>query len=181
MAAELEPRKLTDSQRSRFLDLITADPRMSTREALYQAGIRHTVGGPDTRVTRAQATAIIRADNDLWRDYEIARGRDLDAVEGRVFSIALDKDNAKSLDAAKFLLERLDPRFANGQKLEVTGGNGGPVRVEVEGERVTSIRDVIALAATLGVRGVAGGLSAAASRPALPAAPPVLPDPLDSQ
>lgn len=73
--------ELTDQQRTKFLELITGNPTMSTREALYQAGVRNAIGSPDRRVSRAQAAQIVHADRDLHRDYETARGRDADATE----------------------------------------------------------------------------------------------------
>ena len=65
-------------------------------------------------------------------------------------------------------LKRWQPAFG-GQRVEVTGADGGPVEMSVEGRAVVGLADVVRLAEELGV-GVGVGVDAADSRGELPAA-----------
>lgn len=132
---ELERTRLTDEQRDLFLKEV--GDGVGTREALRRAGI--TGGSTALTVRRSEARRIINADEDLRHDYEIARGRDLDKVEGVAFTIATDVKHPRALDAAKFLLERRHPDYAAKSAVDVThSGEVANTDVAAAIERFTS-------------------------------------------
>jgi hypothetical protein len=159
---DFKPPELTTEQRRLFLDTIRADKKLGSREAFRRAGVTR---GP-LMLTKKQAKATLDANEGLGDDYEIARGRDLEAVEDGAWEIAKDPENPKQLDAIKFVLENNHDGYRRHARIEVTGADGGPVEL-VHEQRLT-LAHVAALAAQLG-----NGSSASAGGE-LPAARPLL-------
>lgn len=168
---------ITEEQRDAFLELVAANPSAPHVRTLRELGVEGSRGQIHDAIDRQLRADIERVRNTVIRR-EIMR-RALEGVEEDVWH------NGEVVGSKRVFSDRLLefagrtylPEARN--QLEVTGADGGPLRVEVEGGRVTSISDVIELASQFGVAGARGGLGAAAARRALPPAPPVLPDPPD--
>lgn len=166
---------LTDEQRAEFLAVLAAHPGVSHVKTLREIGVVGTAGqirhaireqlADDVAATRGDTIrrevlhrAIVGELEDVWHNGE------------KVGTRVVKSDRLLETAARMWLPEAR-------QQLELTGGGGGPLRVEVDGGRVTGIRDVLELAANILGPGVLEGLGAGAARPALPAVEGVLPDP----
>lgn len=145
----LTVKPLTTMQRTTFLSLMGDEPNRSTREALRLAG--YTAAAASLAVTKADVRALFAADPDLYADMRRAQKRNLEPIEGRVYAIALDERNARSLDAAKFLLERRHPDYIQQAKVEHehTGEVNTP-DVAAALERFTALADAAIRAAARG-------------------------------
>lgn len=181
-AAQIE---ITDKQRSRFLELLHADPQTGTVKALREAGVEGS---------RGQIRRLLNEDPDLAAEAREARGygdntirqeitrRAIEGVEEEVFGSLGSNAGTGVVGRRRVYSDRLLGMMAKAylpeyrEKVEVTGTGGQPIPVEVAGGRVTGISDVFELARAVGV-GLGEGLRTGAAREPLSAAQPVLPDP----
>lgn len=194
MIAAAGPRDLDPETRAELLAYITEHPSCSVREACEHVRIR-----------RADVRELKRTDGDFAEDYEEARGYGHDRIRGAIVERAIDgvevpivSDKGEIVgyrtEYSDRLLEFLARMNLPEAKellrarigVQIGGPNDGPIPVEVNGGRVTSLGDVIALARELGVGlgagladGARGTVDAGPPRGALPPAADVLPDPPD--
>lgn len=162
-----------------FLEMLAASPGIGHVAALRELGVDGTRGQIRDAIDRQLRADIDRVRNDVIRTELYRRG--IDGVDEPVYWQGEQVDTRRVYsDRCLIALAQMKLPEARNQ-LEITGAEGGPVRVEVEGDRVSTVSGVLALAAQLGVAGARAGLVGEASRRALPAAQDVLPDPDDDQ
>lgn len=164
-----------------FLELLAAEPGLGHVAALRELGVPGTRRQIKDAIERQLKADIDAVRNDVIRTALYRRGIDGVPVDvwhnGLVVGQKLEYSDRCLVALAQMKL----PEARNQLDVNLGGPDGGPVRVEVEGGRVSTLSGVIALAAQLGAAGSHSGLELAAARGALPAARPVLPDPSDDQ
>lgn len=114
---------VTAKQREKFLSLLRADKSCGIARALHNAGVAGTTG---------QLRAYFDADTDLQEDARLARGWNINRVEGVAWEVALDK-NHQSWDRANArVLKAYHPAYRDSARIEHTGKDGTPMEVTVE-------------------------------------------------
>lgn len=180
--------EVTPEQRAQALHLIrTWRQGIGDIRAFRAAGVEGT---------RGQIGRLLASDPELADDIARARGRApelirdeirrraIEGVEEPVFGSLGHQLGSGVVGSKRVYSDKLLEMMAKAhlpeyrEKVEPTGGDA-PNPVEVDGGRITGISDVFELARAVGV-GLGEGLRAGATRDALPAAPPLLPDPPDS-
>lgn len=125
---------LTDRQRELVREFYELNPKGGYKSALLHAGLHET---------KAVAKAVIEGDEDLadlpYHALRVDRQTALSAV-GDILNDPTHKDR---LRAATFALAALHG-LSEKQALELTGKDGGAVRVETE-DRSASLADVLAV------------------------------------
>jgi hypothetical protein len=173
---------ITDEQRNRTLELIRDKQReIGDIRALRTAGVAGT---------RGQLRSFLDSDEEFREQIAEARGRGAETIRDEIRRRAIEGvdepvfHQGDVVGHVRKYSDRLLGMMAKAhlpeyrERVEVTGADGAPVPVTVEGARVTSLTDVFALARALGI-GFGEGLRAGASGEPVPTAPPVLPDPGD--
>lgn len=211
MTAELEPLveplRLTPGQRDKWLQLITDQPHISSRGALWKAGVKIVARPPEGKrkaqyraATKAEVEQLLASDPDLHEAYEDARGRSPERIRAELQRRAIDGvlepvfhqgeivgEIRRYSDRLLLALAKARlPEFQDTTRIEVTGGGGGPIEIE---DHSASLTDVARVLYNVGALTVIDGeliaeededdadVSGGAARAALPAAPHLLPDP----
>lgn len=188
--------ELTPEQRETFLDVIRENPGIGTRAALARAGVMQESvhergnGAPawvrKVPLSKDAAKALIESDPELFDDYLAARGkhpeqlvseavrRAVHGVDKPVYQNGMQVGEIREYSdrLLGMLLKAYVPEFRDSARLEVTGDGGGPIETQ----------QGVSLVAVLGVLRDAGvaldGNSIGPAREALPAARPVLAEPV---
>lgn len=184
LARHVETVQVTDDQKTKLLKLMEQEPHLGHALALRRAGVAGTKG---------QLVAYIAEHPELVDDIDQARGkrirtellsRAIDGVEdpivnkdGEISGYRTVRSDRLLEFAARMYLPEARALQAQRLGIEVGGADGGPIRVEVEGDRVSTVSGVLALAVALGVKGAPAGLNIGSDRRALPPAQSLLPDP----
>ena len=177
MSDDLERVTLTPEQREKFLETIAAQPGTGHVRLLRELGVTGRRGQLRELINTELRADIDGVRNDAIRQ-ELAR-RGIEGWDEPVYWQGQIVGHIRRYsDRALIALAQMRlPEARNQLDVNLAGADGGPVRVEVEGDRVSTVSGVLALAAQLGVQGAAAGLDAGAARRALPAAESVLSDP----
>lgn len=176
-----EPIVLTDEQREQFLQKLAENPGVGHVRTLREIGVEGKRGRLREVIDTQLRADIDQVRNDSIRQ-ELARRGITGVVEDVWHNGEKVGERVVYSDRCLVALAGMRlPEARNQLDVNLAGADGGPVRVEVAGERVSTIAGVFALAARLGVAGADGGVIDAAPRGALPAASDVLPDPPDDQ
>lgn len=160
-----------------FLDLLAANPGIGHVATLRELGVPGTRRQIKDAIDRQLKADIDSVRNDVIRTALYRRG--IDGVEvdvwhnGERVGTKLEYSDRCLVALAQMKL----PEARNQLDVNLAGANGGPVQVVVEGERVSTVSGVLALAAALGVQGAPARLDSGSDQRALPAASSVLPDP----
>lgn len=169
--------ELTPEQCEQFLEKLAANPGAGHVATMRELGVPGTRRQIKDAIERQLKADIDSVRNDAIRTALYQRGIDgvLEDVyhQGKVVGQQRTFSDRCLVALAQMKL----PEARNQLDVNLGGADGGPVRVEVEGGRVSTVSGVLALAASLGAKGAAGGQLGGADRRALPAASPVLPDP----
>lgn len=179
MSGQTEPIEIPPDLCTQLLDEVARNPLCSHVRFLRDRGLQGSRGQIRAAVYRQLADEIAEARGDTIRR-EIAR-RAIDGWDEPVWHQGAEVGVIRKFSdrLLEFMGRMYLPEAREQVDVNVAGANGGPVRVEVDGARVTGIGAVFELAHRLGVAGAPTGLSAAAARGTLPAPPVVLPDPPD--
>lgn len=169
---------LTDEQCDGFLEIFETNPGVNHVQTLRALGVPGTAGQIREAVDLQLRPLIAALRQDVVRRELYRRAIDGDEEniywQDRVIGIKTVRSDACLIFLGKCTLPEAR------DQVELVGAGGGPVRVEVDDGRVSTVSGVLALAARLGAAGAQGGLLSAASRGALPAAEAVLPEaPID--
>lgn len=116
-AARIE---LTDEQREAFLAQLRDDNTIGLVRALRNAGVEGT---------RGQLRQLISSDEQLQDDTRLARGWNLNRVEGVAWEVALDKEHPSWDRANARVLKAYHPAYRDQSRVEHTGLDGGPLEV----------------------------------------------------
>jgi len=160
-----------------FLDLLAANPGAGHVATLRELGVPGTRRQIKDAIERQLKADIDAVRNDVIRTALYRRG--IDGVEVDVWHNG-DRVGTKLEYSDRCLVALAQmklPEARNQLDVNLAGPDGGPVRVEVDGGRVSTVSGVLALAASLGVAGSQERLDVGTDRRALPAASPLLPDP----
>jgi hypothetical protein len=160
-----------------FLEMLAAEPGIGHVAALRELGVAGTRRQIKDAIERQLKADIDAVRNDVIRTALYSRG--IDGWDEPVFHAGAEVGVVRRFsDRCLVALAQMKlPEARNQLDVNLAGAGGGPVRVEVEGGRVSTVSGVLALAAALGVKGAPTGLDTGPDRRALPAASPVLPDP----
>lgn len=131
---------VTDKQRATVLDLVTADKTVGTVDALRQAGVAGT---------RGQLNTWLDTDSDLLHQTRLARGWNLNRVEATTWTVAADPDHPAWDRANARVLKAYHPAYRDSSRVEMTGADGGPIRVEKREVSLTGVLHVLAEAGAL--------------------------------
>lgn len=168
---------LPDEVCETFLDLLAVNPGIGHVATLRELGVPGTRRQIKDAIERQLKADIDSVRNDVIRTALYRRG--IDGVEvdvwhnGEAVGTKVEYSDRCLVALAQMKL----PEARNQLDVNLAGPDGGPVRVEVDGGRVSTVSGVLALAASLGAEGSRGGLERAADRRALPTAAALLPDP----
>lgn len=129
---------LTAGQRDAFLAVLRANPKAGNKAALRKAGVR---------ATKADIDRLFAEDDDLETEVLEARGRNLQAVEQTIWTIATDPEHTSALRAGQMLLARYDPSWRQPDRLAVehSGPDGQPLEVRVEHDHASILRGLVEL------------------------------------
>lgn len=160
-----------------FLELLAANPGVGHVATLRELGVPGTRRQIKDAIERQLKADIDAVRNDVIRTALYRRGIDGTVTDvwhnGEIVGQKVEYSDRCLVALAQMKL----PEARNQLDVNLAGADGGPVRVEVEGGRVSTVSGVLALAAALGVQGAPTGLELAADRRALPTAAALLPDP----
>lgn len=179
----VEPARLVipDEVCEAFLEALSEQPGRGHVGLLRELGVEGRRGELREAINAQLAESIRLLRGDRVRSELLRRG--VDGWDEPVYQGGKKVGTVrKHSDACLIkLAEWTLPEARNQLDVNLAGADGGAVRVEVDDGRVATISGVLALAAQLGVAGAQGGLGAAVTRRALPAAEDVLPDPAVDQ
>ena len=167
---------IPDQVCEQFLERLAETPGIGHVAALRDLGVTGTRGQIREAIDRQLRADIDRVRNDVIRSELYRRG--IDGVDEDVWYEGAQVGTRRVYsDRCLIALATMKlPEARNQLDVNLAGADGGPLRVEVEGDRVSTVSGVLALAAQLGVAGARAGLDGAAARGALPAAPHLLSD-----
>lgn len=184
---------VTDEQRAKFLNIVAADRRISTRRAFHEAGVTRTIEwqakpGAKTQVrrvpiTKTQADLILTEDPDLFDEYEVARGRGEEDIRAEVRRRAIDGVDepvfhqgqivgtiTRYSDRLLYAMAKARlPEYQDTATVQHVGPGGGAIEIE---DRSASLADV---ARVLEAVGALTELRGGAAVEHVPAARKVLP------
>lgn len=160
-----EPLLITDEQREKFLAIVRANPGVSTRTALFEAGVTRTstwrrrhgkgfrAGSKEVPITKEQAQQLL-SDPNLLEDYLYAKGKGAEQIEAEIIRRGLHGwdepvfHNGQEVGAVRKYDSRLliaaaranIPKYRDATLVEF--GLAGHVNLE---DRSASLSDVFAL------------------------------------
>lgn len=170
---------LSPEQCEAFLEILATNTGIGHVATLREIGVPGTRAQIKAAIERQLRADIDSVRNDVIRTALYRRGIDGVVVDVWHNGVAVGTKVEYSDRCLVALAQMKLPEARNQLDVNLGGADGGPVRVEVEGGRVTNLGDVVDLAIQLGVPSVVNRLAAAAARGALPAAPALLPAPSD--
>ena len=163
-----------------FLELLATNPGIGHVSTLRELGVPGTRRQIKDAIERQLKADIDAVRNDVIRTALYQRGIDGLVVDVWHNGTVVGQRREYSDRCLVALAQMKLPEARNQLDVSVGGAGGGPVRVEVEGGRVTTLGDVIDLAVQLGVPSVVNRLAAAAAASdVVPSARALLPNPSD--
>ena len=151
-ADEDEVRSLTDDEREQFLEYVAAHTECSVREACEHAGIR-----------RKDVRSLLKRDQEFLEDYRTARGYGAHQIFGQMVKLAIEgveepiASGGAIVGHKRVFSERLLQTMFNGLTdegkamaagklgLEITGADGGPIKIQ-PGVSLGAVAEVLAAA-----------------------------------